>query len=97
MLSWTPSDKALEDLCHRIGSATFQLGIELEINVVILVSIERTNKELVKQTRKMLKKWKSEKCSNGKINYPFKTLAKSLQRVRRSNSIEVLQWRFDKN
>jgi hypothetical protein len=75
-----------------IGNATFQLGIELEINVVILESIERSHKELTNQTRAMLKEWKSEKCSN-----PFKALAKSLQRVQKSSSIEVLKCWFDEN
>ena len=53
MLSWTPSDDALEDLCHTIGSATFQLGIELGLDIVTLQSIEikhrvnRSNKSSV--------------------------------------------------
>jgi hypothetical protein len=96
MLSWTPSDEALEDLCHTIGSATFQLGIELELDIVTLQSIEiKHNKDLINQTRAVLKKWKSEKCSNKQLNYPLKTLAKSLKRVGRSKSIEYLDDHFE--
>jgi hypothetical protein len=51
MLSWIPSDKALEELSHRIGKATFQLGIELELDIVTLESIEKNHKELINQTR----------------------------------------------
>jgi len=43
MLSWTPSHAALEELCHRIGNATFQLGIELELDIVTLQSIEKNH------------------------------------------------------
>ena len=96
MLSWTPSDEALEDLCHEIGSASFQLGIELDLTVVVLQSIEIRHKELITQARAILKTWKSEKCSNKQINYPFKTLAKSLQRVRRKNCINVIKLYFGK-
>ena len=92
MSSWTPSDEALEDLCHTIGSATFQLGIELGLNISTLESIDREYKELPDQTRAVLNKWKSEKCSN---NYPFKTLAKSLQRVGRLQSIGYLKDEFE--
>ena len=96
MLSWTPSDAALEELCHRIGKATFQLGIELELDIVTLESIEiQHNKDLINQTRAVLKKWKSEKCSNKQINYPLQTLAKSLKRVGRLNSIEILDDHFE--
>jgi len=95
MLSWTPSDAALEELCHRIGKATFQLGIELELDIVELQSIEKNHKELINQTRAVLKKWKSEKCSNKQINYPLQTLAKSLKRVGRLNSIEILDDHFE--
>jgi hypothetical protein len=56
MLSWTPSDEALEDLCHTIGSATFQLGIELELDIVTLQSIEiKHNKDLKKEKKNMQK------------------------------------------
>jgi len=96
MLSRTPSDEVLEDLCHTIGSATFQLGIELELDIVTLESIEiQHNKDLINQTRAVLKKWKSEKCSNKQIKYPLKTLAKSLKRVRRLNEIECLDEHFE--
>jgi hypothetical protein len=80
-----------------IGNATFLLGIELEINAALLESIVESNKELIDQTRAMLKQWKSEKCSNKQINYPFKTLAKSLQRVQKSSSIGVLKSWFNEN
>ena len=95
MLSWIPSDNALEELSHRIGKATFQLGIELELDIVTLESIEKKHKELINQTRAVLKKWKTEKCSNKQINYPLQTLAKSLKRVGRLNSIEILDDQFE--
>ena len=95
MLSWTPSDDALEDLCHTIGSATFQLGIELGLDIVTLQSIEIKHKELIDQTRAVLQKWKSEKSSHKQINYPLKTLAKSLKRVGRLNSIDYLDEHFE--
>jgi hypothetical protein len=87
MLSCTPSDDALEDLCHTIGNATFQLGIELGLNISTLESIDREYKDLTNQTRAVLDKWKSEKCSS---NCTFETLAKSLKRVGRLESIEYL-------
>ena len=95
MLSWTPSHAALEELCHRIGNTTFQLGIELELDIVTLQSIERNHKELSNQTRAVLEKWKSEKCSNKQMNYPLQTLAKSLKRVGKLNSIEILEYHFE--
>ena len=94
MLSWTPSHAALEELCHRIGNATFQLGIELELDIVTLQSIEKNHNELPDQTRAVLKKWKSEKCSNEQINYPLQTLAKSLMRVGKLKSIEIFEYHF---
>ena len=94
MISWTPSHDALEDLCHRIGNATFKLGIELELNIVTLQSIEKNNKELPDQTREVLKNWISKKGSNEQINYPFQTLAKSLMRVGKFGSIQILEDHF---
>ena len=94
MLSWTPSHAALEDLCHRIGNATFKLGIELELDIVTLQSIEKNHKELPDQTREVLKKWISKKGSNEQINYPLQTLAKSLKQVGKLNSIKILQEHF---
>ena len=88
MLSCTPSDDALEDVSHTVGSATFQLGIELGLNISTLESIEREYKDVINQTRAVLNKWKSEKCSS---NCTFETLAKSLKRVRRLGSIEYLE------
>jgi hypothetical protein len=37
--------------------------IELELDIVTLESIEKNHKELINQTRAVLKKWKTEKCS----------------------------------
>jgi hypothetical protein len=61
-------------MVHTIGSATFQLGIELGLNISTLESIDREYKDLTNQTRAVLDKWKSEKCSS---NCTFETLAKS--------------------
>jgi hypothetical protein len=49
--------------------------LELELDIVTLQSIEiKHNKDLINQTRAVLKKWKSEKCSNKQLNYPLKTV-----------------------
>lgn len=93
MLEWTPDDTTLENISHHIGDKTFQLGIELGLTVNDLQGIEHSHKDLIEQTREVLKKWK-ESLNPEEHERPVITLAKSLKRVDRYIVIGYLKDNF---
>lgn len=86
-LSTLPSNTLLMYLSNHIGDSTFQLGIELELDVPILEGIRLHCKDkLLYQTRDILRQWtrNNPKATLG-------NLVKALYRIGKASSLKGLQ------